>query len=254
MKKLINYILIACGCLQLGACSKDESAMPAPDNSVKSGSITRFAAVGNYLYCINAQHLDVYDATNPADPNKVNSVVIDPGIETVFAYLDKLYVGSPQSIFIVDIAQPTQPVVRSSASHNIRQGCDPVIARGSYAYSTIRSGRLCGRNVTVNQLQVFNIANPDNPETVGVLNMNYPSGLSLAAGDTLFVCDGDQGVQVVDVANPKSPKIVKTIPGINAYDIIVDGTNIIVTSPDGFNFYDCSDLNNVKLQYQLKKG
>lgn len=251
MKKLLIVILSFSLLMGWNACTKDSSLN---NGKAKSGSITRFAAVGRYLYCISAGRLDVYDAIKPEDPVKANSVVIDPKMETVFSYLDRLYIGSPDAVFIVDITNPVMPVVRSKTDHTMRGGCDPVVVKGTYACSTIRSGRACGNRIAeLNILEVLDVSNPDAPVVKYSEQMHYPSGLAIQ-GNTLYVCDGANGLVVFDASTPPTLRRISTVKGIEAYDIIADGTNLIVSTLDGFSFYDASDIRNIRLQYTVKKS
>ncbi|MFM8484891.1 MAG: hypothetical protein ACKOCH_01045, partial [Bacteroidota bacterium] len=51
----------------LGACSKDFLSESSPGQGV-SGSITRFAVNGNYMYVLNQNEVQTYDITDRANP------------------------------------------------------------------------------------------------------------------------------------------------------------------------------------------
>jgi len=229
------------------SCTKNDTIS---NQNGKSGSITKFAVVGNYLYSLNSSNLDVYDIRVPEQPLRVNTIAVAQVTETVFSYQGHLYIGAPDGVYIVDISVPDKPVVRGSETHWL--GCDPVVVKDKIAYSTIRSGRQCHRSKEVNRLLVINVADPANPYTIRELNMNYPGGLGYD-GNTLFVCDGTEGVRVFDISIEGIPVPIGTIEGIDAMDLITDNGSLIVSTPNSFSFYDYSDRENIDLKYQISR-
>jgi hypothetical protein len=230
------------------SCSKNDTI---GNQNGKSGSITKFAVVGNYLYSLNSSNLDVYDIRVPETPVRVNSIAVAQVTETVFSYQGHLYIGAPDGVYIVDISVPDRPVVRGSETHWL--GCDPVVVRDDIAYSTIRSGRQCQRAVAVNMLLVIDVSDPANPHTIRQLPLNYPGGLGYD-GNTLFVCDGTDGVKVFDISLSGMPVPLSTITGIDAMDLITDNGTLIVSTPESFSFYDYSDRSNIVLKYQISRS
>lgn len=251
MKQLQKLILFFVMTIASFSCSKKDTLNDNPNG--KSGSITKFAVVGNYMYTLSGTQLVVYDIVNPADPRKVNAIGIAPVIETIFSYGQHLYVGAPDGIYIVDIIVPDKPVLRASERHFIENGCDPVVVKDNIAYSTIRSGRECGQHVSLNEMQVIDVSNPSDPYTITRIPLNYPGGLGYD-GNTLFVCDGEAGIAIFDITDPRLPKQTGLVGGVNAYDLITDNGTLIVSSADAFSFYDYTDLGNIKLLYKIARS
>jgi hypothetical protein len=121
-----------------------------------------------------------------------------------------------------------------------------VVVDDNYAYITLRSGPTC-RNTTLNQLDVVDIRDLQNPKLVKTYPMANPHGLG-KDGNTLFICDGTAGLKVYNAADVL--KIDQNKIGsqaIHSYDVIPYGNLAIVTGEDGLYQYDYSDPKNLKL-------
>ncbi|MBL0101392.1 MAG: hypothetical protein IPP49_16265 [Saprospiraceae bacterium] len=119
------------------------------------GSFARFTVVDDFLYIAEDFHIKSYSVTNPANPELKSNNQLGWGIETIFPYKDKLFVGSNSGMFILDIATPEYPVLLSSFNH--ARACDPVIVHENTAYITLRNGTAC--QGFINQLDVVDITN-----------------------------------------------------------------------------------------------
>ena len=64
---------------------------------------------------------------------------------------------------------------------------------------------------------------------------------------SLFICDGDAGLKVYNVADKYhiDDNQIASFPNINAYDVIPLGDYLFMIGDDGFYQYDYSDLQNI---------
>ncbi|MFN8285060.1 MAG: hypothetical protein U0U67_17690 [Chitinophagales bacterium] len=253
MKKLslkISSIMIVI-LLCFTACEKDTNSRKTNEQG-KSGSITRFAIVGHYLYSLSNNEIVVFDIRNNNNPVKINSVKVAYNIETIFSYIGKLYIGATDGIYIVDISNPTIPVIQAKESHQV--GCDPVVVKNTIAYSTVRQGTGCsGAYIPQSLLLVINVADAYNPYTISTIQMASPQGLGYD-GNNLFVCDGANGIEIFDISNPASPTPIQSIESVNAVDVITDNGLLIVSTPDSYNFYDYTNINHIIKLSQIDKN
>ena len=206
------------------------------------GSMARFTIVNSYLYTVSNNTLDVFSIATPQTPSYVSKVQIGWGIETIYPFKNKLFIGSNTGMFIYDISNPSQPAKQGQFNH-VRT-CDPVIAEDTYAYVTFRTGTGCPGST--NQLDVIDITNVMSPNLVKTYPMSNPHGLS-KDGNLLFICDGKQGLKVYNATDPHSINLIKHIPGLDAFDVIAWNDVAIVSAVDGLYQYDYSDFNNIKL-------
>lgn len=206
------------------------------------GSMARFTIINNRLYTVNESALDVFNITNPADPGHSNHINIGWGIETIYPFKNKLFIGSQSGMFIYSVNNADAPSQEGTFSHV--QSCDPVIADDNYAYVTLRSGSVC--QGFTNQLDVIKLNNITNPALYKTYEMTNPHGLS-KDGNTLFICDGAAGLKVYNAANVSNLQLIKTVPGIETYDVIAYNSVALVVAKDGLYQYDYSNLSNIRL-------
>lgn len=76
--------------------------------------------------------------------------------------------------------------------------------------------------------------------------MTNPFGLG-KEGNTLFICDGKDGVKVYDATNSSDVKLIKKIDGMETYDVIAWNNRALVVAKDGLYQFDYSNLNNIHL-------
>lgn len=203
----------------------------------KSGSLARFQIVGDNLYALSGNSLQVYGIADPAAIAFQGSVDVGFGIETLFARGSYLYIGSQTGMHLYDIADRVNPVKTAEMTH-IRS-CDPVVVEGNLAYLTLRSGgsRCWGGN---NELQIIDVKDPYAPIKLRTFPMANPHGLGID-GDRLFICDGYAGLKVYKVGADHSISLTERVDGLEAYDVIPGtgtGKILILIAKEGLFQYD----------------
>lgn len=233
--RYFRYCLFAIGLSGLSACSKDakSDAAAAPDGA--GGSLARYTLAGNYLYLVDDSKLDVYDCSDLAHPVFRSSHYIGFGIETIYPYKDKLYIGAATGMYVYGLDDPANPKLEGSVTHV--RACDPVVANDTVAYVTLRSfGTNCGG--TQNVLNVYDIRHT-NPKLVKTVVMAAPAGLGIYR-NALYVCEGDKGMSVFDISEGFDPVLVKTIKGKIYQDVIPYNGVLISHIDEGICFFDIS--------------
>ncbi len=208
------------------------------------GSMSRFAINGQVLYIVDESNLHVYDIANAGMPTYVSDVNVGRGIETIFPYRDRLFIGSTQGMFIYSNTNPLNPTYISEFQH--ATACDPVFVEGNFAYVTLRGGTLCGS--FSNQLDVIDISNVYNPVLVSTTAMASPYGLSVD-NDQLYLCDGNDGLKVYDISNKQRLSQLFHEPSTPAYDAITlpNANVVMVIGKDGFYQYNTSNPSSLQL-------
>jgi len=129
--------------------------------------------------------------------------------------------------------------------------CDPVVISDGYAYITLRGGNACGSNV--NRLDVVKLSADYKTSTLEAsYPMSGPYGLGID-NQTLFVCDGDDGLEVYSVEDKLNidDHLIARFPAIKTYDVIPFGNYLFMIGDDGFYQYDYSNLQNIRLVSQI---
>jgi hypothetical protein len=201
------------------------------------GSMARFGLLGDRLYTVSWTDLKVFNTSNPATPFYVKTIPFTQGnIETIFPYKDKLFIGSQTGMFIYNAANPDNPSKLGQFIH--ARVCDPVIADDQFAFVTLRSNNTCAG--FLNQLDVVNIQSVTNPVLVKSYLLKNPAGLS-KDGNTLLICDGEDGLKLFDASNVNNLVQVKQIKGMETYDVIALNGLAIMVAKDGLYFIDYSN-------------
>jgi len=225
------------------------SSAPVQSAIGVSGSMARFALVSNYLYAVTDYSLNVFDISQPENPVFTSQKNLGWQIETIFPFKGNLFIGSQTGVYIFSTANPAQPNQLSMFAHLTM--CDPVIADEKFAYVTLHAGTICGS--TLNQLNVLDISNLASPRNVKSYPLTNPHGLS-KDGNTLFICDGAEGLKVFDATDVMNLKLLQTITGINTYDVIAMNNNAIVVTANGLYQYDYNNNKQVTLRSKITYG
>lgn len=229
-------------CMAFDLANSNTSGQKSSSPYGMGGSMARFTIVNSHLYTVSDNSLDVFSISIPQTPTFTSKLQLGWGIETIYPFKNKLFIGSNTGMFIYDISNPSQPSKQGQFSH-VRT-CDPVIAEDNYAYVTLRTGTGCPG--ATNQLDVLDIRDISQPSLVKTYPMANPHGLS-KDGDLLFICDGKQGLKVYNASNANSIFLLKQFTGLETYDVIAWNDIAIVSAADGLYQYDYSDVNNIKL-------
>lgn len=209
-----------------------------------AGSFARFSIVNNRLYSIDNYQLHSFDITNPAQPINMNQPVsVGWNVETIFPYKDFLFFGSQNGMIVYSISNPNEPTYVSELQHF--RGCDPVVVQDDIAYVTLRNGNpTCGG--FENQLDIIDVSDIYDPELIKSYDMHNPHGLGIDE-NTLFLCDGEDGLKVYDVEDSNDIDELEHYKNIDTYDVIPLEDYLFMIGSDGFRLYDYSDLDDIHL-------
>lgn len=238
MQKILTGILI----ILFFSCQKSSDSASFNSGGGKGGSMARFTIQGNYLYTVDKQDLKVFDVANPANPIFKRTVPVGFEIETIFPFKDKLFIGSTSVVHIFSIDDPAHPKKLSVAfSPEVMRRCDPVVAKDTVAYATLRTNGPCGGIASI--LAVYDIKDITHPVQRNSYRISEPYGLGYS--DTvLYVCDKMQGLMLFDISKAYEPKFFKSINDGDYIDVIPYGNTLICWVKDGMILYDISNNKN----------
>jgi len=216
------------------------------------GSMARFTIVGDYLYALEDWEMDVISLVDPKQPSFLSSINMGWGIETIFPYQDKLFIGSQTGMFIYDNSNPADPTFLSGFEH--ARACDPVFVKDNIAYVTLRDGTAC--TGTSNQMDLVDISDIENPSLLQTFQMDHPHGLSIRGND-LYLCEGKNGLKVFDITEPMEldQNLLARNEDFEAIDVISlpnSRQTAIVIGEDGFYQFEFSDVNGLTLLSKIE--
>ena len=250
-----NVFFTTISALLLVACSKDAAF---DSNPGKSGSITRFAVFQNNMYVLNLNEVQTYDITQKDRPVLVHRLPTDYGLETITIYDNTIFLGSTTALYILDISNPAAPVIQAKTNRLSDfgfSGCDPVVVKGNYAYSTIKIiQNVCGNVSAESALIVYDISDKTTPEPVGSYFLDIPNGLGIK-DNYLFICDeGIDRLRVFDITDPTALiEMPYNVSITDPYDLIIDGQRMIVSSKTDFQVFDISNIIQIKKLGQISR-
>ncbi len=225
-------------------CSKDASSLNnmSAVTTGAGGSLARFAIAGNYLYTVDDQNLTTYDITNPENPVLKSTRNVGFEIETISPFKDKLFIGSTSVVYIFSLADPASPQQLGVAvSPQVLRRCDPVVAKDTVAFATLRTNGPCGGFQSI--LAIYDIKDIQNPIQKGMVGVGEPYGLGYS-GDALYVCDKQRGLMVFDINNAYTPQVVRTLRDGTYIDVIPYQDMLICWVSTGIIVYDISNNKN----------
>ncbi|MCP9749624.1 LVIVD repeat-containing protein [Ferruginibacter sp. HRS2-29] len=234
----MKYILlIVCAALFFTSCEKagDAAATGNSNTAGKGGSLARFTIVGDYLYAVDNVMLHVYDIHDPATTSIVNSVPLGFGVETIYPYKDKLFIGSRDGMYIYSITTPSSPVLLGEAKHT--RSCDPVVANDSVAFVSLMGNQPCGP--AEDGIYTYNIKNILTPVQIHLNKIPTPNGIGLQ-DSILYVCQKTNGMSIYNVKNPAAPVLRNKITGKTFEDVICYDNILVCYISTGLALYDVS--------------
>jgi hypothetical protein len=213
--------------------------------------MARFALHHNFLYTVSQNDLHLFNIATPSKPVDFAIVNVGWGIETIFPYENKLFIGSSTGMFIYDNSNPAAPKQLSTFQHG--RACDPVVVQGDIAYVTLRTGTACAG--TQNQMDLVDVSNPSAPQLIKSYQMQNPHGLSIDF-PTLYLCEGENGLKVFDVKDKFAvdQHLLAHFKDMDAYDVISLGKTLLLIGKDGFYQYDSSNPLDLKLLSKIPVG
>lgn len=219
------------------AMSSDAGSKGGGQSYGQGGSMARFTLMSGHLYAVDENSLRVFDVNKEDEPTFLKTLDLGWGIETIFPFQEKLFIGSNTGMHIYDASVPSDPKKMAEYSHFT--SCDPVVVNEDYAFVTLRNGQFCRQGV--NELQVLDIKDPYNPKLLKSYEMLNPHGLGLA-GDYLYIAEGQHGLKsfnVADIMNIDKNQL-EFLKSMKSVDIIPGPKSLIVIGPDGVCQFDYS--------------
>jgi hypothetical protein len=207
------------------------------------GSMARFTLMDGHLFAVDESTLRVFDVLNPAEPKFLKPIELGWGIETIFPFDQKLFIGSNRGMHIYDASTPSAPTRLAVYEHVL--SCDPVVVNEDHAFVTLRSGNFC--NNGVNELHVIDIKNPSQPKLMKAYPMLNPHGLGLAE-NYLYVAEGKHGLKSFNASDVLTidKNQLEFIQSMKSSDLIPGPKSLIVIGTDGVCQYDYSNPAKLK--------
>ena len=207
------------------------------------GSMARFGLYKDLLYIVNQGTVQTFKLNSNSQVTQLNTSYVNWNVETIFITDNHMFLGTQNGMVVLTLEVPEKPVQIGSFTH--MTACDPVVIKGDLAFVTLKGGSTC-RGGTLNQLDVVQMSNSYTKFTLlKSYPMAGPKGLGID-GDIMFLCDGDAGLKIYNIADPLAILQIAVFPSINAYDVIPMNKYLFMIGDKGFMLYDYSNIQNIK--------
>lgn len=193
------------------------------------------------------QSLRIIDISDPYIPVIIGALGGLENLTGIYISGNYAYVVSDSgnnSIYIIDISDPTTPSEISNLDVGTFTDLTNIIVSGKYAYIT-------AENLTTGGLIIVDISNPVSPFIKGSLStITNAYGIDIV-GKYVYIACSDSQLNIVDVSDPSTPVVSANITDITnihgARGISVRGKYAFVTgyNSNTFSVYDISDPNGV---------
>ncbi len=188
-------------------------------------------------FVVNNQGLVILDVSDPDRPKKISAV---KGLSPSFAvdlFGHFAYIGGEGGLAVVNVEDPKNP--RLIGRFFKGETINVLKTAGDYAFM-ITSG---------NFLKILSLHNPESPQEIGQFNDGgryYYHALG-SRDDVLYLADLEQGLELIDVSNPRSPRKILTVPGTEGCNSVFIERDILVLnfpekSPDVYRISDPRSL------------
>lgn len=211
-----------------------EPASPVVLGVIGTEMATNTATVQGNMACLsNASFtgnpkLVFYDLSDPANPEHLSDFFNVDGARGLKINGSILYVSDRESFKIIDISNPGDTELLSSTPLETLSITVNVEIRGEYAFLPRGSEGIA----------VFNIEDPANPELVNTISQ---AGIEykdiFMDGDTLYVAQMDNGMQILDVSDILNPVEVTAIATMDMTSGIHKSGNSIFLADSRAGFY-----------------
>jgi hypothetical protein len=219
-------IYVAADFFGLGILDVSNPAAPRLRGSLKTPGQAKSVAVVGAKAAV-ADHMsgvDFVDTSNADKPTMLGSFYLEGYAREVAAFGSLTYaVDAPAGVYTFDMTQPGAPEPVHAQQTATAPGM--IVVSDPKASAPKLAVMVGGGSV-----QVYDLSKPASPARLAALKT--PSGRPIRAalhGSHAFVADWREGLQVVDLSNPKAPRVVashKTTA--QARDVAVAGSHVFV--------------------------
>lgn len=225
MNKRVFLFLVLAASLCV-SCDMEDGFLDSGSSSSIAGSMARFVVKGDFLYIVGDDNLMAVNIEDSTHVSISSSQYIGPTIETIFSHDSLLFMGSTNGMYACSLKQPSKPSLLTIYHHITSY--DPVVVRGNYAFVTLRSGLSWN---SVNELQVIDISQLDNPVKVATYPMSSPRGLAVT-DSLLFVCDNNALV-VMNALNPLNMNVLHRFTLSGTLNDVIANRGLLTLSYSG---------------------
>ena len=204
---------------------------PTVLSTVWTGYARHVALAAMHAYVATIYGLVVVDVSNPATPTIVAEVPTTDTAKFTCIAGSLAYVATEDGLLILDISIPSAPQQLTLLDLGTIGGYNALAIMGDYAFVLSFN----------DDLQVFDVSNPEAPVLVGGLAGLNPLRISIADG-IAYIANERYGLALVDVRDPHTPVLIGSYQSVGAVsDVALMGDLAYLVSNGYLRVVDIAD-------------
>lgn len=216
------------------------------------GELADLDVVGTTVYLVGSYGLQIVDVSNPAEPVFQGRYTEEDRGSISNAYLAVDVVGSRAYIItdsaglvVLDVSEASAPVRAGRYAGSFSGNSAAIEVIGSLAFvasAYIGNGRNSG------SFTILDVSNPARPRHIRSISTSGIFAMEIA-GTNLYASTGDQGLLIVDVSRPSSPRILGGYNSPdNLYNLrVVDEHLYLATFTEGLHIANVANPAAIRL-------
>ncbi|MDA3809820.1 MAG: hypothetical protein PF518_05745 [Spirochaetaceae bacterium] len=208
----------------------------AGDNSNTNSPLALDAQEGYAYVADDEEGIKIFNVAVPWFPEVVGSYTPLGTIGGELAISDEIAcIAQRDLLTILNISSPSNPIVITQINAPTKDFMDVTIS-GNYIYTMERN------DFGSDQFIIRDIIDPTNPKILGSFSSTSGERALIAKGDFVFIADGQDGMLILNVADPITPKLHGVVDLNNAMDVDISGNYAYVADySEGLKIIDISD-------------
>lgn len=202
---------------------------------------------GGYAHVADSEAgLCCIDVSDPNAPVEVRSFSDLGNVQVVASDPNHLYVGS-QDLHIFHLTIPEAPTHLASLAlaPPVGEGAyitGPINGLSLYGHLAFISGASSALPTRAGSTRIVDVSDTSDPRELSSINVGREQ-IQVIDG-YCYIADGDDGLQVIDVSNPRSPQVLPKL-SLRGYTrgLYAQGTRLYVSSGNSLYVFDISDGN-----------
>jgi hypothetical protein len=255
-----NFAFVADRIAGLTVLDVSDSANPVWVSTVDTpGDAFAVHVVGKIAYVADSRNsgLLIFDVSNPREPRLITRCETAYGARGVQVAGTTAYVNCGNQIQLINISDVEKPFIYSSFDTQFISEYSEVVGALNFTCGgnifKAKSNRLIGKypggsssvfvqgenlfaSTHTGSFSIVNVSNPAEPKLISSLELGTKQQIDIVAGnDVAYVMDQAANIQVIDVKNTSSPKLVTIFSSTHYSSKVLSlastGTPVSKTSP-----------------------
>ena len=218
-----NWVYIAGPADGLVIADVTDKTSPRVVGTYAGGGINEVCAAGKTAYAsTQAGDLLIISVADPAQPDLSGTYKAQGGMGLMVACLQDVvyFSGSNKGLDVVDVSDPSKPVLKMTVPRT--QGAKDTQIVGSLMYLACHG----------NGVRILDIADPLAPRTIASFNNGGEAWGVGGDAKYLWIGDLQEGVELYDASNPRSPVLIAQDPAYAPHDVFFDGQYTYLADQD----------------------